>query len=221
MPRSLSVLFEDDAVVVFNKPPGLLTVPTPRQEQGTLAALAREQYQHQKIGLYPCHRLDRDTSGAILFAKGKESRQAMEDLFRKHLVKKKYLAFVRGRPRPEQGEISLPIKDFHEKRFRRGMNAPARSALTRYWVVEGHDKFSEVEVEPVTGRTNQIRIHFAKIGHPLLGERLYAFGRDFPIKFRRIALHSHELTWPHPVDGRRCHVRCELAEDMRLFLEKY
>jgi len=219
MSRPVVVLFEDDAVVVFNKPSGLLTVPSPRQERHTLATLVRDQYPQDH--LYPCHRLDRDTSGAILFAKGKDVRHAMEDAFRRRVVKKKYFAFARGHVRPDRGEISVPIKDFYEKRSRVGRSTPAHPALTRYRVIEVHDKFSLLEVEPVTGRTNQIRIHFAKIGHPLLGERLYAFGKDFPLKFRRVALHSHELAWPHPIDGRPCQVACELPDDMRVFLEKY
>lgn len=218
MSQPVVVLFEDDAVVVFNKPSGLLTVPSPRQERHTLATLVQDQYPQQH--LYPCHRLDRDTSGAILFAKGKDIRQAMEDAFRRRAIKKRYLGFARGHVRPARGEISIPIKDFHEKRSRGGRNIPAHPALTRYRVIETHDKFSFVEVEPVTGRTNQIRIHFAKIGHPLLGERLYAFGKDFPLKFRRVALHSHELAWPHPIHGRPCHATCELPDDMRTFLEK-
>lgn len=213
--KAIRVLYEDDTVVVFDKPAGLLCVPTPKKEKNTMVNRVNEQFFPSSIVLWPCHRLDRDTSGAILFAKGRAHQDLMTEAFRQHRVFKKYVAFVRGRPKPAIGEIRFPVKDFHEQKF----GGKPKPACTRYKVTKAFNSFSVVEVEPVTGRTNQIRIHFAKIGHPLLGERLYAFGKDFDVKFRRVALHSRELTWPHPVTGKKIHVVCELAEDMARFLE--
>ena len=222
MLNAIRVLYEDDSVVVFDKPSGLLSVPTPKNERNTLVNRVNEQCAASGADpLYLCHRLDRDTSGAIIFAKGKGNLDAMTEAFRQREVAKRYVAFVRGRPRPDVGEIRLPIKDFHEQQSNRGRQAPAKSALTRYKVVDARKKFSVVDVEPVTGRTNQIRIHFAKIGHPLLGERLYAFGKDFPVKFPRLALHACEITWRHPVLKKQITVTSELAEDMADFWGRY
>lgn len=211
-------MYEDAHVIVFDKPSGLLSVPSPKKETHTLVTRVNEQFSSKRVRLFPCHRLDRDTSGAILFAKDRKTLGGIIEAFRQHRIAKKYIAFVRGRPQPASGEIKIPIKDFHQKRFHQG--GPDQSALTRYRTKGTRQKFSVLEVEPVTGRTNQIRIHFSKIGHPLLGERLYAFGKDFDIKFRRVALHSAEIIFPHPATNKPIQVACELAEDMRKFLEK-
>ncbi len=222
MPKPIRVLYEDDIVVVFDKPSGLLTIPSPHQEKHTLLSLVNEQCGSQDYQLHVCHRLDRETSGAIMFAKGKAHQQVMMEAFKRHAVRKKYIAFAKGPVKPPVSEIKAPIEDFHQKRFaRRGRGFPAPPAVTRYKVLENRRFYSVVEVEPVTGQTNQIRIHFAQKGFPLLGERLYAFGRDFEIKFRRVALHSQELSWRHPRTKEPITVVCELAEDMRRFLEEH
>jgi 23S rRNA pseudouridine1911/1915/1917 synthase len=218
MTKSIRMLYEDDAVIVVDKPAGILTIPAPGKEKHTLIDLVNAQFGGAGYKLHLCHRLDRDTSGAIMFAKGKANQQQMMELFHRHEVKKKYLAFVRGTPHPDRGEIKVPIKDFSQKKFKR--NAPGRPAVTRYRVVKSGQEFSVVEAEPVTGRTNQIRIHFAKIGHPLLGERVYAFRKDFTVKFRRTALHSQELFWRYPGTNKPVHIICEMPQDMTEFLHK-
>ncbi len=95
---------------------------------------------------------------------------------------------------------------------------PAQSALTHYRVRDYHKNFTVVDVVPITGRTNQIRIHFAKIGHPLVGEDKYAFRKDFELRFRRTALHAARLEWPHPVTGKMLVAEAPLPEDMMKFL---
>lgn len=220
MQKAIKVLYEDEHLVVFDKPSGLLSIPTPKNERNTLIDLVNQQYAGSLEGrLHPCHRLDRDTSGAILFAKGKRMQQLMRQEFEKNAVRKIYIAFVRGRLKSPHGEIKLPVEDYHQRRY--GIHSRPKPALTAYHVKREGQDFSVVEVFPRTGRTNQIRIHFQKIGHPLLGERLYAFGRDFPIKFRRVALHASELSFHHPVTKKTVKVASELPEDMRSFLEKY
>ncbi|MCK5644381.1 MAG: RNA pseudouridine synthase, partial [Gammaproteobacteria bacterium] len=130
----------------------------------------------------------------------------------------KYVAFVRGELKKMKGEIKIPISDFHEQKFRK--QAKTKSAITRYQVTAIRKGFSVVDVFPETGRTNQIRIHFSKIGHPLLGERVYAFRKDFAVNFRRLALHAAEIRWQHPVSKKKIKVEAELPEDMREFLKK-
>ncbi len=215
--RTIEVLYEDKDCVAFYKPAGLLVIPTDKNEQWTVVSIVNQQSK-SGLKLFPAHRLDRDTSGVILFAKGKDNQQILMDAFKAKKVKKTYIAFVHGRLKESQGKISLPIKDFHQKKFQK--NIPALSALTLYKVLEGRKEFSILEVNPITGRTNQIRIHLAKIGHPLVGEDKYAFRKDFALRFKRTALHAQELSWPHPVTGKMINVKALLAKDMTNFLEK-
>lgn len=210
--RAIPVLFEDGDCVVFDKPPGILVIPTPKGESRTLVALADRQF--PKEHLHPAHRLDRDTSGVILFAKGKSNQRKLMALFKERRVKKDYIAFVHGRVHPAQGDIRVPIKDRYKP------SAPAVDALTRYRVVDHHKDFTVVDVRPVTGRTNQIRIHFSKIGHPLVGEDQYAFRKDFVLRFRRTALHAARLEWPSLSTGKTQAVASPLPGDMAEFLEK-
>lgn len=214
--KTIQVLYEDDCLVVFDKPSGVLVIPSPKKETNTLFDLVNANITSSK--LHPCHRLDRDTSGVIVFAKGKHNQQLMMSEFQHMAVQKKYIAFVRGRMERPQGEIRIPIKDFHQKKFQKHLKP--KPATTRYRVVSVKKKFSVVEVTPVTGRTNQIRIHFSEVGNPLLGERIYAFGKDFDIKFRRVALHASEIKWRHPVTKQVIEIKSDLPEDMKLFLSQ-
>ncbi|MDP2653895.1 MAG: RluA family pseudouridine synthase [Candidatus Omnitrophota bacterium] len=214
MQTPVKVLYEDDCLVVFDKPAGLLVIPTPKNEKHTLVDIVNAGRTAGR--LHPCHRLDRETSGAIIFAKGKRNQQLMMEVFHKSAVHKKYIAFVRGKLKRPSGEIRLPIQDAFQKKYHR--NAPPRTAVTRYKVIKVKHRFSIVEVTPLTGRTNQIRIHFSQIEHPLLGERVYAYGRDFTLKFRRVALHASEIEWKHPVTHEDILVESPLPADMKDFM---
>jgi len=203
---------------VFNKPSGLLVIPTDKNEHHTLESIVNRQQGLPQGSLYPAHRLDRDTSGAILFAKGKDCRQKLMEFFKTRQVNKTYIAFVHGRVAEFRGKIRIPIKDFHQRKFARHL--PAQSALTHYEVEDYYKNFTVVRVMPITGRTNQIRIHFAKIGHPLVGEDKYAFRRDFALRFRRTALHALRLEWPRMTAKGTISVEAPLAQDMADFLAK-
>lgn len=185
-------------MLVVDKPAGLLTIPTPKNEPRTLTSI---------LGLYPCHRLDRETSGLIIYAKGKSIQKKMMDLFKEKKVSKSYIAFVQGRVTGLQGEIKNRIEGL--------------SAVTRYRVIEQRNNFSIVRVSPVTGRTNQIRIHFKLIGHPLLGEKKFAFRRDFKLKANRLCLHAKALEFIHPVSHKVISLDSELPQAMKNFLEKH
>ena len=217
----IEILYEDAHYVVFDKPAGLLVIPTPKNEQRTLVNIVNQQYAFNigSFKLYPCHQIDRETSGAIIFAKGKRCQKLMMDLFKKRVVIKKYIAFIHGRLIETHGEFRKLVKDIHKKKFHR--NQPATPALTRYRVVKSNPQFSVVEVRPITGRTNQIRIHFSEAGHPLLGERKYAFAQDYSLKFRRTVLHAASLELTHPVSQRKISVESTLPKDMKKFLTNH
>lgn len=216
--KNIKILYEDKYYIVFDKPPGLLVVPTPKKEKNTLENIVNEAClaAGRQERLYPCHRLDRDTSGIIIFAKGRENQERMMQEFKNRKVAKEYIALVRGRLSNRQGEIKSSIRDFEQKKFQG--NSPAKLAITRYSLVEQRKLFGIVKVHPLTGRTNQVRIHFSEIGHPLLGERKYAFAKDFPLKFRRAALHASELKWWHPVYCKTVKIVSPLPDDMAAFV---
>lgn len=217
--RSIGVLYEDEQFVIFHKPAGMLVIPAPKKHSRTLTEIVNEQYKEKGYGLHPCHRLDHETSGAIVYAKGKKNQKLMRDLFARKKVLKTYVALVRGKIKKLNGTISAPIEDVHRKRFRR--EAAGLPAVTKYKVLEVKRHFSVVEVFPETGRTHQIRIHFARIGHPLLGERLYAFRRDFAVDFKRMALHAVHVEFVQPVTRQKILATDPLPKDMENFLAKY
>ncbi|MFH0918660.1 MAG: RluA family pseudouridine synthase [Candidatus Omnitrophota bacterium] len=206
---NIPIVFEDDWLLVVNKPAGLLSVQTPKHEARTLTgilnqdALARQ----LKYRLHPCHRLDRETSGLLIYAKGKSVEQKMIDAFKNRLVGKKYIAFVHGKLPQPLGVISSAIE--------------GKSALTKYKVIQEKSNYSVVEVAPVTGRTNQIRIHFKNIQHPLVGEDKFAYRKDFALRFKRVCLEAQELNFKHPATGKNLTLRIDLADDLTNFLAQH
>ena len=195
--------------MVANKPAGLLSVPTPKNEARTLTSILNQDAQEKgvKYRLYPCHRLDRQTCGLIVYAKGKGIQGKMAQAFRQRLVAKKYIAFAHGRIPRTSGEISSPVE--------------GRSAVTKYKVLEVKSNYSVVEVMPFTGRTNQIRIHFKNIGHPLVGEDKFVFRRDFALRFKHLCLEAKEISFRHPVTGKDLRLSIDLAQDLKGFLESH
>jgi len=206
---NIPVVFEDDWLLVVNKPAGLLSVPTPKREARTLTSILNQEAQDRglKYRLHPCHRLDRETSGLLIYAKGKSIEEKMISAFRNRLVNKKYIAFVHGKLPQLQGKISSAIE--------------GKSALTRYRVIQEKSNYSVVEASPVTGRTNQIRIHFKDIQHPLVGEDKFVFRKDFALRFKRVCLEAKELCFKHPVTGKDLNISIDLAPDLAKFLKEH
>lgn len=205
---NVNIVYEDDSLIVLDKPAGMLVIPTPKNEANTLTAVLNRHLDNRgiQINAYPCHRLDRDTSGLIVYAKGKKAQKIMMDKFRERGVRKLYLGFVHGHLNRDKGVIDIPVE--------------GKRSVTKYNVIGRGSDFSVVEVEPVTGRTNQIRIHFKSAGHPLVGERRFAFAKDFKLKFRRTALHSYRLEFTHPVTDRPLTFTSPLPDDMERFLKE-
>ncbi len=194
--------------MVVSKPPGLLTIPTPKNEPRTLNSILNEDLKAKAITyrLHPCHRLDRETSGLIIYAKGKSMQKKVMKLFKQKEIKKSYIAFVQNNLPKAQGEIKTAIE--------------GKFALTGYKVIEKRKEFDIVEIMPLTGRTNQIRIHFKSIGHPVMGETKYAFRKDFRIKAKRLCLHAKTLEFQHPLTKEYIRLKVDLPQDLKNFLEK-
>ena len=226
--HQIPILYEDQVCVAFDKPPGLLVVPAEDKNTTTLTDIVNEQFSAQlasseenpeQFHLHPCHRLDRDTSGVILYAKGKRNQKIFMDVFKEQKVRKSYTAFVHGHLDRKEGEIRGQIKDFYQKKFAK--HSSGKPALTRYRVLESRKEFSIVDVMPVTGRTNQIRIHLVQLKHPLVGEDKYAFRKDFELRFKRTALHARELEWYHPLAKKNVKAVAALPDDMARFLSNH
>ena len=208
MSGKYGIIYEDEYLLVVDKPSGLLTIPTPKNEANTLTDIINRDLDRRgvEVNAYPCHRLDRETSGIIVYAKGKKMQKAMMDAFKTRSVKKKYLAFLHGVVQKNFDIVKVPIYNRNKSRV--------DPAETRYKVVRRERDLTVVEAEPVTGRTNQIRIHMKHIGHPLVGESVYAFRKDHALKFKRVALHAAAIAFIHPATKRELEFVSPLPADM-------
>lgn len=208
------IVYEDEEIIVIDKPSGILVIPTDKRETNTLTDLLNCELDSRgiKINAYPCHRLDRETSGLIVYAKGKSVQQAMMEEFKNRAVKKVYVAFVHGNVKKDSDVIKKRIYNVNKDR--------SDEAITKYKVIKRLKDFTVVEVEPLTGRTNQIRIHFKNIGHPLVGESVFAFRKDFKLKFKRVALHASYIRFAHPATKKVMDFSSPMPIDMENFLKK-
>ena len=205
------VVWEDDYLIVLDKSPQVLVVAAPRRREPVLADLVNEYLAPQKEKAYPAHRLDRTTSGLIIFAKSIFCQRNLMEQFRGRKVHKKYVAFVNGHPPERKGTLKGLIK--------KTPRAAAKLAVTKYRLMRKFSDFSILDIQPLTGRYNQIRIQLAQLGIPLVGERKYALGRQ-GLRFSRPALHSYFVQFRHPVGKSLIEVKIDLASDMCEFLKK-
>jgi 23S rRNA pseudouridine1911/1915/1917 synthase len=211
----LPILYEDADVVAVAKPVGLLTHADGRSSAGTAEDWFKEKYGAE--GGY-VHRLDRDTSGVLIFAKNKAAYDFLRKAFHDKDVQKTYLAFTYGTPKEKQGVIDFDIgrsrRDFRLRSAQPKAKGRLRESLTRYEVIgeaEGTDKgsargYALLKVTPETGRTHQIRVHLKAIHHPIVGDSLYATGffksEMKPLGISRLGLHAYMLDLPLPSGGR-------------------
>ena len=212
--KRYKIVYEDEQIIVVDKPSGMLVIPTPNKETNTLTDLLNRELDERGVGVnaYPCHRIDRETSGLILYAKGKAIQALMMEEFKKRAVKKAYIALVHGTVKKKFDTIK---RDIYNK-----SKGQKQEAQTKYTVIERHEDYTVVEAMPITGRTNQIRIHLKSIGHPLLGESVYVFRKDFDLKFRRLALHAAYLRFTHPVTKKVMEFKSHLPDDMKALCKK-
>ena len=214
----LAVLYEDDDVVIVDKPAGLLTVPTEAREKDTLWSRVLFYLQH-RYGGRPyagiVHRLDKETSGAVVFARRRDALHFLQDRFREHAIDREYVALVAGSP-PNEGSYDQDL--VREPGLRRRVAKPGqagRRAVTHYRTLERLPGASLVAARLETGRTHQIRVHFSAAGHPVLGDRVYGPREAGPedLGAPRQMLHARTLGFPHPSTGRRVSAESPLPED--------
>ncbi len=211
----VEVLFEDDAILVVDKPAGMMVHPAPGHPDSTLVdALLPRCPALAGVGSAErpgvVHRLDRETSGVMVLAKTQRAYLALRQAFEGHVaVEKTYLAVLHGAPRPAQGTLETLIGRKGWDARRMAVVEPGgdgKRAVTHWTTLQRHDGLALVEFTIETGRTHQIRVHAAHLGHPIVGDALYgdaAADRRRPMPPRRMLLHAVSLAFPHPVTGRR------------------
>jgi 23S rRNA pseudouridine1911/1915/1917 synthase len=224
----LSVLHEDESIVVVDKPAGLLVEPLPGRdgEEPTLLNLVADYDRHSpRARSYVVHRIDRDTSGLVLFARTLAARDALKSQFRQRTPKRVYLAVVLGRPTPAAGtwrdSLAWDPSSLRQRKAH-GKDSRATDAEARYEVTEAFAEASLIEVQLVTGKRNQIRVQASMRGHPLLGERQYRFKAPPEIptlpRIHRQALHAWKLGFIHPIGARQVQYVSPLPEDFATLL---
>jgi len=191
----LDILFEDDDILVLNKPAGLLSVPGRTEEkQDCLATRAQAQF----TGARTVHRLDMETSGVIIMARHMDALRHLGRQFEDRLTEKTYEARVYGQMGADEGEVNLPLVfDYPNRPKQKVCFETGRKSLTRYKVIEREETATRVALYPVTGRSHQLRVHMLSLGHPILGDNLYAEGEALEAA-PRLQLHAKTLTLRHP-----------------------
>jgi 23S rRNA pseudouridine1911/1915/1917 synthase len=224
-PIPIEIVYEDETLVVVNKPAGLVVHPAAGIHSGTLAnALAYhfQQLPDSGAGVRPgiVHRLDRDTSGLLVVAKTEAALEHLSDQFRDRTVFKSYVALVHGRVNTDSGRIDQPLARDASNRTRMAVVRGGRSALSLYRVRQRFNRFTVLDVELKTGRTHQIRVHLAWLKHPVVGDETYGGGRDNTIQDAKLRahvrnlgrhfLHAEKLAFTHP----RTHERVEFSSPL-------
>jgi 23S rRNA pseudouridine1911/1915/1917 synthase len=214
--REVSVLYEDDAVVVLNKPAGLLAVPIGGSDTPSALSVLAASLQSNKQRALIVHRIDRFASGALLFAKTKPDRDALVRQFLEHTPVRRYLAVVRGRLEAQTGTLVHYFRrqGMHQQ-LRTERDPKAARAELRYSVERLFGDASLVRVELVTGLQNQIRVQFSAIGHPVIGDRKYHPAESSERLIARVALHAAYLQFVHPRSGESVAIDCELPADFQ------
>jgi len=224
----IEVIYEDDDIIVVNKPKGLVVHPANGNPDGTLVnaimAMCKESLSGIGGELRPgiVHRLDKDTSGLLIIAKNDKAHLAMSEQIQNRQVKKTYLALVKGIVTENDATIKMPIGRSTKDRKKMAVTPKGKKAITHFKVLERFEKYTYLEVNIETGRTHQIRVHMAEIGHPVVGDMVYSNGKnEFNIEGQM--LHAHRLEFKHPITGDKMCLEASLPEyfaDVLLNLRK-
>lgn len=212
----IPILYEDKNLLAVNKPSGLVVHTDGRTKEATLTDWLQEKYpalkeigEALKISTGEAvkrwgivHRIDRETSGVVLIAKNQKTYDFLKKQFLEREIEKAYHAVVYGDVRYDEGIINLPMgrnkSDFRKRATGKAVRGEAREAVTHYKTLARKQKISLVEANPRTGRTHQLRVHFADLGHPIIGDRLYSMPKKSPLNIKRLALHAYSIEFTLP-----------------------
>ena len=221
----VEVVYEDDDIIVVNKPKGMVVHPANGNPDGTLvnAIMAMCKGSLSGIGgeIRPgiVHRLDKDTSGLLIVAKNDLAHINMSNQIKDRQVKKIYIALVKGNINENEATINMPIGRSTKDRKKMAVRKDGKEAITHFKVLKRYKNYTLLEVKIDTGRTHQIRVHMAEIGHPVVGDMVYSKGKnEFGVEGQM--LHSKSLDFKHPITGKEMHLEAKLPEYFEKVLEK-
>ncbi len=217
---NLDIVYEDDYILIVNKPAKMLIHPNENINQMTLVNAVSGYYYENKIyrKVRYAHRIDFDTTGIVIFAKDFLTLGKLNKLIETHQLKRYYLALCENKFKNKEGTINLPIgRDRHNNKYRVSKSLQSKNAITHYEVIREYGKYSLVKLLLETGRTHQIRVHMSYFNHPLLGDELYG-GKTSLIN--RVSLHSYEVKFIHPITNQFLDINCSLPEDMKELMVK-
>ncbi len=203
---TLHILFQDEHLLVVNKPAGLLSVPgNSPEKQDCMVSRCTAEFGEIHIA----HRLDMSTSGIIAFARSKDAVRSMNKLFAERKVQKTYIAVVDGLLENDKGEIHAPLMVDWSKRPKQKIDDQGKPSCTHYQVIsrDVKENTSRVELTPITGRSHQLRVHMMSLGHAILGDEFYASDEVFA-KSDRLLLHATQLAFIHPITNQPIHIHC-------------
>ena len=229
----LSILFENERYIIVNKPPGLLSIPDREGKETSLKNILQEKYG----SIFTIHRLDKETSGIIAFARDEVTHQFMSVAFEERRVEKYYSGIVKGILPEKEKTIDLPLMEHPQKRGVMVYNKKGKQSITDYKVLEEFGKFSLLQFQIHTGRTHQIRVHMQSVGHPIVCDPIYgdatpifisSFKRNYKLSIKedeerpilsRLGLHAQRLKFSD-ADGNIIDVEAEMPKDMRALLQQ-
>ncbi len=213
----VEIVYEDDDIIIVNKPKGLVVHPANGNPDGTLVNAIMNICKDSLSGVGGekrpgiVHRLDKDTSGLLIIAKNDKAHLKMSEQIKNRAVNKKYIALVRGIIKEDEATINMPIGRSKVDRKKMAVDRNGKEAITHFKVLKRYDNYTLLEVKIDTGRTHQIRVHMAEIGHPVIGDEVYSSGKnEFNIKGQM--LHAKSLDFEHPITGKKMHVEADIPE---------
>lgn len=202
----LEIIYEDDDIIVVNKPKGMVVHPACGNTDGTLVnaimAICKDSLSGIGGKIRPgiVHRLDKDTSGLIIIAKNDRTHIVLSEMLKKHEIKKTYMALVRGIIKENEATINMPISRSTKDRKKMAVSKTGKNAVTHFKVLKRYKDYTLLEIEIETGRTHQIRVHMSYIGYPIVGDMVYSNGKN-PFGVIGQMLHAEKLEFKHPITG--------------------
>ena len=228
----MNIIYEDDDIIIINKPKGMVVHPANGNYEGTLvnAVMAKCKDSLSGIGgeIRPgiVHRLDKDTSGAIIVAKNDKAHVILSEQIKRHEVKKTYIALVRGIIKEDEATINMPIARSTKDRKKMAVDSKGKNAITHFKVIKRieksklKNKYTLLKINIETGRTHQIRVHLSHIGFPIVGDEVYSNGKnEFGIHGQ--CLHAWMLDFKHPITGKQMHIEAKLPQYFEELIDSF